>query len=353
MLLIIIAVVYLGSKLDFIYGPIQIMISAVLVPLLLAGFFYYLLRPAVDFLERRKVKRTLAILLLYVVMLIVAVAFIVGVWPPLQTQMVNLLQNVPNLLDMLNVKLNELAENQQLSFLHLEEIDFSKVTEYLGNGVTLLANSITGLVSLLSNFAIALFTFPIILYYLLKDGQRFGVTLAKMFPRRYRGEALRTVREIDNVLNNYIVGRVIVNVALGILMLIGFWILGLPYALLLTVIAVIMNFVPIFGAIISAIPIVLIGLIESPYVGIWSLVIILAAQQIQDNLISPYVFGKTLDIHPVTTILLILGSGKIFGIIGMLLIVPIYMILKILWKKLFRLLIKQQNRKKSGTVEKT
>ncbi|MCY7561386.1 AI-2E family transporter [Paenibacillus macerans] len=329
------------------------MISAVLVPLLLAGFFYYLLRPAVDFLERRKVKRTLAILLLYVVMLIVAVAFIVGVWPPLQTQMVNLLQNVPNLLDMLNVKLNELAENQQLSFLHLEEIDFSKVTEYLGNGVTLLANSITGLVSLLSNFAIALFTFPIILYYLLKDGQRFGVTLAKMFPRRYRGEALRTVREIDNVLNNYIVGRVIVNVALGILMLIGFWILGLPYALLLTVIAVIMNFVPIFGAIISAIPIVLIGLIESPYVGIWSLVIILAAQQIQDNLISPYVFGKTLDIHPVTTILLILGSGKIFGIIGMLLIVPIYMILKILWKKLFRLLIKQQNRKKSGTVEKT
>ncbi|GIP08937.1 AI-2E family transporter [Paenibacillus macerans] len=353
MLLIIIAVVYLGSKLDFIYGPIQIMISAVLVPLLLAGFFYYLLRPAVDFLERRKVKRTLAILLLYVVMLIVAVAFIVGVWPPLQTQMVNLLQNVPNLLDMLNVKLNELAENQQLSFLHLEEIDFSKVTEYLGNGVTLLANSITGLVSLLSNFAIALFTFPIILYYLLKDGQRFGVTLAKMFPRRYRGEALRTVREIDNVLNNYIVGRVIVNVALGILMLIGFWILGLPYALLLTVIAVIMNFVPIFGAIISAIPIVLIGLIESPYVGIWSLVIILAAQQIQDNLISPYVFGKTLDIHPVTTILLILGSGKIFGIIGMLLIVPIYMILKILWKKLFRLLIKQQNREKPGTVEKT
>ncbi|MDU5951004.1 MAG: AI-2E family transporter, partial [Paenibacillus macerans] len=199
----------------------------------------------------------------------------------------------------------------------------------------------------------ALFTFPIILYYLLKDGQRFGVTLAKMFPRRYRGEALRTVREIDNVLNNYIVGRVIVNVALGILMLIGFWILGLPYALLLTVIAVIMNFVPIFGAIISAIPIVLIGLIESPYVGIWSLVIILAAQQIQDNLISPYVFGKTLDIHPVTTILLILGSGKIFGIIGMLLIVPIYMILKILWKKLFRLLIKQQNREKPGTVEKT
>lgn len=81
-----------------------------------------MLRPAVDFLEQRKVKRTLAILLLYVVMLLVAVAFIVGVWPPLQTQMVNLLQNVPNLLDMLNVKLNELAENQQLSFCRWKKL---------------------------------------------------------------------------------------------------------------------------------------------------------------------------------------------------------------------------------------
>ena len=76
-------------------------------------------------------------------------------------------------------------------------------------------------------------------------------------------------------------------------MYIGFLIIGLPYALLLTVVAVIMNFVPFIGAIVSSIPIVIIGLIQSPSVAIWSLIIILVAQQIQDNLVAPYVFGKS------------------------------------------------------------
>ncbi|MNN44670.1 pheromone autoinducer 2 transporter [compost metagenome] len=148
--------------------------------------------------------------------------------------------------------------------------------------------------------------------------------------------------EIDSALSGFIVGRVLVNLALGVLMYIGFLIIGLQYALLLTVIAVVMNFVPFIGAILSSIPIFIIGFIQSPSIAVWSIIIVLVAQQIQDNLIAPYIFGKKLDIHPLTTIILVLVGGDLGGIIAILLIIPLYMIVKIVLTKAYYLFVKQR-----------
>ena len=205
----------------------------------------------------------------------------------------------------------------------------------------MLTNSVTSFISFISNFAVVLFIVPVLLFYMLKEGHKFKRSVTAMVPKRYRKEMMRTLTEMDQMLSNYIIGRVIVNLALGVLMLLGFWILNLPYALLLTLVAVLFNFIPLFGPILSAIPIVIIGLIQSPSTGIWALIVILATQQIQDNLISPYVFGKTMDIHPLTTIFLVLAGGKMFGIVGMLVVVPVYMLIKILWKKSYRLFFQQ------------
>lgn len=151
------------------------------------------------------------------------------------------------------------------------------------------------------------------------------------------------MNDIDSALSGFIVGRVLVNLALGVLMFVGFLLIGLPYALLLTLMAVVLNFIPFIGAIVSTIPIFIIGLIESPSTAIWSIIVVLVAQQIQDNLVAPYIFGKSLDIHPLTTIILVLAGGDFGGIIGILLIIPVYMILKIIVVKLYQLFIRQRN----------
>ncbi|WP_181872981.1 AI-2E family transporter [Fontibacillus phaseoli] len=338
--LIILAIVYLFSLVKPFFLPMQAVMGAILIPLLLAGFFYYLLRPVVAYMERYKIKRSIAILILYVVLVILAIGFIAGVWPLLRDQLFNLVQNIPNFLVKLDVQIKNLGEDSFLSkILPSDSNLLANLTDYLSKGIAFLSNYLSSFISFLSQFAIVLFTFPILLYYMLKEGHRFKRGLAKLFPVRYRRTVYRVTRDMDKGLNDYIIGRVIVNLALGILMFIGFIIIGLPYALLLTLIAVILNFIPMFGAIISSVPIVIIGLIESPSIGIWALVIILVAQQIQDNVISPYVFGKKLDIHPVTTILLVLGSGNWFGIIGMLVVIPVYMMLKIVWKRIYTLFI--------------
>ncbi|MEK4064217.1 MULTISPECIES: AI-2E family transporter [Paenibacillus] len=342
-ILLVLAIIYVGSLVDFIFKPFKALTGVILIPMLLAVFFYYILRPLIPLLEKWKLKRTPAILLIYLFLFIIVMAFFGGVWPPLKSQLINLVQNAPHLFNLLNDKIVELEKTGVFSKIFPEDFSLlSQLNEYLNKGFTLLTSYVTGLFSAVSNLAIILFTFPILLFYMLKEGDKFGKIIVRAVPKRSREKISTITKEIDAALSSYIVSRVVVNLALGVLMYFGFLLIGLPYALVLTLIAVIMNFIPYFGAIISSVPIVIVGLVESPAVGLWALVIILLAQQVQDNIISPLVFGKSLDIHPITTTVLVLGVGNFFGFIGMLIIIPVYMVIKIISKHTYHLFFKEK-----------
>lgn len=336
-IILVLVIIYLGSLVDFIFKPVLSLFNVlIIVPVLMAAFFYYLLRPLVDLLERYKLNRSLAILLIYAVIAVMITGFIWGVWPSLSKQVEALTQNAPNLFIALGKQLEQLENDPFLSDLLPGDNSFlTQITEYLKQGFAFLSNYLTSLFSFFSNFALILFTFPIFLFYMLKEGSKFGKKIVSFLPKRFREEGTETMNDIDKAVSGFIIGRVLVNLALGVLMYVGFLIIGLPYALLLTVIAVIMNFIPFVGAILSSVPIVIIGLVESPSVAIWSLVVILVAQQIQDNLIGPYIFGKQLDIHPLMTIILVFAGGDLFGIIGIIVIIPVYMIIKIVVTRIY------------------
>lgn len=334
-IILLLLIVYLGDKVNFIFSPLTSLIHIIIIPLLIAGFFYYLLRPLVDYMERHKIKRALSVLIIYVVIALILAGFSVLVWPSLREQLMNFVENAPALVTSLSDQLNALEKSNVVSrYLPDDSNLFSRLSDVLSQGITQATNYVSGLFSVVSNLVIILATFPIMLYYMLKEGSKFGTNLTLLLPRHYRKDGEETVHEIDEALSNYIVGRVIVNVALGILMYIGFLILGLPYALLLTVVSIILNFIPYVGALLAAIPVVIVAFIESPSMAIWSLVIIVIAQQIQDNLISPYVYGKQLDIHPLTTVILLLVGADLGNILGMIIVIPLYMILKIIVRKI-------------------
>ncbi len=336
-IILMLIIVYLGSHVSFIFKPIISLFSLlIIVPVLIAGFFYYLLRPAVNFLEKKKINRSLSVLFLYVVIAFMLAGFVWGVWPSLSKQIIALQENAPSLFTALGNQLEQLKNTTFLSNLFPEDSNRTdQITEFLNKGFSFLTNYMSSLVSFFSNFAIILFTFPIFLFFMLKEGGKFGQRIVSFLPKRFREEGTETMEEIDKALSNFIVGRVLVNVALGVLMYIGFLIIDLPYASLLTIVAVIMNFIPFVGAILSSIPIVIIGFVESPSTAIWALIIILVAQQIQDNLLAPYIFGKQLDIHPLTTIILVFAGGDLFGIFGIIIIIPMYMVLKILVSRIY------------------
>ncbi|TKH41375.1 AI-2E family transporter [Paenibacillus sp. FSL R10-2782] len=342
-IIFVLIIIYLCTLVNFLFKPLTSLISIVLLPLILSVFFYYLLRPLVDLLEKHKLNRSLAIILIYIAIAVILAVFVVGIWPSIRNQMINLVESAPSLFSTLSKKVQELEQNGALSAIFLGDINpLSHLTEYLNKGFFLITDYVTGLFSLVSNVTIALFTFPLILFYMLKEGNKFGRKLVSFVPKRFLIAANEVLDDIDSALGSFIVGRVVINLALGVLMYLGFLLIGLPYALLLTVVAVIMNFIPFVGAILSSIPIVIIGFIQSPTVAIWSLIVILLAQQIQDNIISPYIFGKQLDVHPLTVIILVLIGGDLAGITGIVLAIPLYMIIKVIFSKVYFLFYREK-----------
>ncbi|GGG83109.1 AI-2E family transporter [Paenibacillus radicis (ex Gao et al. 2016)] len=339
--LLVLAIIYLGSLVDFLFKPIASLVAIMTVPLMLSVFFYYLLRPLVNWMERRKLNRTLAVIIIYVMIALIFAGFVVIVWPSLRGQLLTLVENAPDLFASLSKQLEEIEQNGIWSRWFPEGGNpLSQMTDYLNKGFTFVTNYISNAVTVISSIAIVIAIFPIILFYMLKDSGKFSDRIIKLMPTRFQKDTAEVVTEIDHSLSGFIVGKVLINLALGVLMYPGFLLIGLPYALLLTAIAVILNFIPFIGSFLSMIPIVIIGFIESPSIAIWSLVVIFVAQQIQDNLIAPYVYRKQLDIHPLTTIILVLVGGDLAGMLGILLIIPVYMIIKIIVGKIYRLYIK-------------
>lgn len=182
----------------------------------------------------------------------------------------------------------------------------TRLTEYLNNVITWVTNSMSNLIAVISSIVVVIATLPIILYYMLKDGNKLSPILQGLIPRKYRKEGQEMFKDIDSALSGFIVTRVLLNVVLGILLYIGFLLIGLPYSLLLALISIPLNFIPYVGSLLAAVPVIIVGFIESPSLAIWSAVVILIAQQIQDNVLSPVIYGKSLDVHPLTTVLLVL-----------------------------------------------
>jgi predicted PurR-regulated permease PerM len=127
------------------------------------------------------------------------------------------------------------------------------------------------------------------------------------------------------------------TILLGVMTFAAFLIIGLPYALLLAIVLAIISFIPFIGSFLGAIPPLILAFTQSPEMALWLILAVFLCQQIQDNVLSPYIFGKTLDIHPFTTIIILLIAGSFAGLMGMLLALPVYMVFKIITQHLYQL----------------
>ncbi|KAA2299387.1 AI-2E family transporter, partial [Clostridioides difficile] len=138
----------------------------------------YLLRPLVDYMERHKIKRALSVLIIYVVIALILAGFSVLVWPSLREQLMNFVENAPALVTSLSDQLNALEKSNVVSrYLPDDSNLFSRLSDVLSQGITQVTNYVSGLFSVVSNLVIILATFPIMLYYMLKEGSKFGTNL--------------------------------------------------------------------------------------------------------------------------------------------------------------------------------
>ncbi|NBD25295.1 AI-2E family transporter [Paenibacillus glycinis] len=336
-------IVYLTAKISFIFHPLLTIFNILIVPFMLAGFCYYLLRPIVNAMVRRRLNKVFSILLIYVLVAAILGLFVAVVWPTLQTQVENFVKGAPDLIESFQRQLDRLQDNRMLSSFVDKDTDVSaKLSEYLNDAITAASNYVSNIVSIVTNFFIIIATVPIILYYMLKESDHIPTSILHVIPRRYRKDGKDVLADIDSALSGFIVGRVIITCLLAIMLYVGFLIIGLPYSLLLAIAAFFLNIIPYIGQFLGAIPTIIVAFTVSPTMVFWVVVVTLIAQQIEGNVLSPSIYGRRLDIHPLTTIVLLLVAGEIAGFLGIILAIPAYMVVKIIVVRVYRLFLAEK-----------
>lgn len=334
-IILILTIFILIQQVSFFIRAFRIITSLFIIPMLLGGFLYYLLRPMVNYLTKFLKFKTLSIFIsfIFIITIIILVFYFGGNIITEQTR--NLINQFS---DYYYSEATVPTEDSPLLDIGSQIMDYleqfniqERLSTFLENMVEVVRNNIFGIFTTLTNIGTVIILIPFIVYYLLKDDHRMKATFLSYVPIEKRHHIERILDKIDDTLSKYIIGQVLVALILGILTYIGFSIIGLPNALILSAIVMITSFIPFLGPILGTIPAVFIGISHSFIMVFQIILVLIIVQQIESNLIQPKVQGNRLQIHPLIVIFMVLIFITLFGFIGALYAVPAYVIARVLF----------------------
>ncbi|WP_225743438.1 AI-2E family transporter [Marinilactibacillus sp. Marseille-P9653] len=330
---------FMIKQLSDLLQPIEIIFSIVGPPLVFSTIFYYLLNPAVDWLEKKKFTRNSAIAFVFaliIVLIIVGVNFIV---PIIQDQLASLISNWPSYWDSLMLLLDGLLGTEAFTDFMAQMSDTSLISSFSGQASSFLNITVGGIGSIfgtLTRVGITLLTTPFILYYLLKDGKQLPNQLLKVVPTKVRANVRDILGDINKQVSYYVRGQLLVAACVGLMFWIGFSIVGLDFALTLGIFAGFLNLIPYLGSFLASIPAIIIAVVHSPLMLVKVLIVFAIEQVLEGRVISPQILGNSLKIHPINIIFLLLVAGRLFGVMGVVLGIPGYAVLKIIVLRTFK-----------------
>ncbi|RMD97883.1 MAG: AI-2E family transporter [Calditrichaeota bacterium] len=318
----------------FLVKAIPLMSSAIFT-LIIAVLLTAVFDPIISFLERKGINRLGAVTLLYVVLIFIFVLAIKFSGPIISDQISSLsssieTQSPTGLIDNLQTKLAKklpLLNNPQISKEITEKMDALMIG--------FMEKSFSMAVGLLSSFP-NLIIIGFCVFFFLKDGWRIKRAIIQAMPNRYFEISLILVHKTTEQLGRYIRGQLIVAAAVGILSIIALTLLHVRYSFFIGAIAGLANMIPYFGPIAGAIPAIVIGFMDTGSFGIvLAIAGAFATVQLTENIfISPYVVAKSVELHPLAIIVVILIGGSLLGLWGLLLAVPVASIIKVMFMEI-------------------
>ena len=325
--------IYLYTEISYIFTPINTIISSIITPIIVAYVFYYMLNPLVNFFSK-KISRFSASLLAILVGVITVLIVIIGVVPIIVEQTQNLITALPRYIEIVKGYLEEYSDNAYVQVV-VEyvntNLNVSKISQRLISITTSIAQ---GVVSSISSTASVLITMPFVLFFLLKDASQFNKFVISLLPKKFEKSVAETIDEIDDKVGSYIQGQMLVSLCIGVMLFIGYNVIGLHYAFSLATIAAFLSIVPYLGPAIAITPAMLVAASTSWVMVVKMLVVWGIVQFLEGNIISPNIMGRSMNMHPLTVIFVILIGVNISGVVGAILGIPVYSILKVLISKL-------------------
>lgn len=185
------------------------------------------------------------------------------------------------------------------------------------------------IIGILSRF-FSLIMAPILAFYMLKDIETIKKNFWTLIPKESRKDIKQLLKKIDKVLIDYLKGQLLVSVVVGLLSMLGLYLLDINFYLIIGIFAGIMNLIPYLGVVFGILPAVFVASFKS-FQSILEVIVMFAfVQQLEGSLISPKIVGDKVGLHPILIIFSLLVGGELLGIIGMLLAVPVAGIIKVI-----------------------
>ena len=325
--------IYLYTEISYIFTPINTIVNSIITPIIVAYVFYYMLNPLVNFFSK-KISRFSASLLAILVGVITVLIVIIGVVPIIVEQTQNLITALPRYIEIVKGYLEEYSDNAYVQVV-VEYVNTNLNVSKISQRLISIATSIAqGVVSSISSTASVLITMPFVLFFLLKDASQFNKFVISLLPKKFEKSVAETIDEIDDKVGSYIQGQMLVSLCIGIMLFIGYNVIGLHYAFSLATIAAFLSIVPYLGPAIAITPAMLVAASTSWVMVVKMLVVWGIVQFLEGNIISPNIMGRSMNMHPLTVIFVILIGVNISGVVGAILGIPVYSILKVLISKL-------------------
>ena len=339
-ILLLLLIIFMFTKISYIFKPLASFFSILGFPLILGGILFYLMNPLVNWLQKKGIKRIWSIGITFVALLVLLVWGIAILIPVIQEQTLGIIDDLPQYWKTINEMFMGLFEYDW--FISIQD-QVSKINSEIVNSVTswannFLSNTVSGLSNVfgvVTNVLVGLITMPILLYYLLKDGEKLPQIILSFIPTKHRKSIRDLLVKINVQISQYVRGQILVAISVGIMFVIGYSIIGLKYGVVLGVLAGFLNVIPYIGSFLAMVPAIIIAIVDSPFILIQVLLVFAVEQFIEGRVISPQILGSNLNIHPVTIIIVLLTAGKIFGLVGFVLGVPGYAVLKVIFTHVF------------------
>ena len=321
-------------------------------PFIVGLLFVYLLDPPVRWLVRLRIPRPLAILIVYVVVFFLIYQFLAITLTPLLNELVRFIEDLPTLVEDLDAQLQQLGElyaQVQLPDAIREWIDgfLASVGQEGGVGggaidLTLLLPLLTGATSLIG-LLFGYLILPVWVAYLLKDRVVLMAAFDRAIPVSWRFDVFAVIRTAERVFGQWVRGQIILGVSVAVLTYVSLLIASElidpifgRYAILLSVIAGVLELVPIIGPIIAAIPAVLLAATAGPGTIVAALVLYTLIQQVENNFLVPKIQGDAVELHPAVVMFAIIVGGSLAGLLGAILALPVTAAVRDVIRYLFR-----------------
>jgi len=321
--------------------------KSALLPFIIGLVIAYLVLPVVNFFERRmppllrdrNLSRPLSILIAYLIVIL----FIAGIFsfliPPVVEEVQVLWKQMPELATKGRTLGSEwLGKYQEIIPLDIQQRIQNSLEKLAGTIGQALQEGVTRTVSVISStvsFFLGILVIPFWLFYILNDEVKVRESALDLIPDRIEPDLLNILRITDDIFSAYIRGQLLLCLFIGVMATTGLLIVGVEFALLLGLIAGVFEILPFVGPILGAIPALVVAVLQSPMAALWTLVVFIVIQQIENLFLVPKIAGESVKLHPALIMVVLVVGNEALGLWGMLLAVPLAAVIRDVFKYLY------------------